>query len=302
MAGELMFYTVTFNPCIDYVVRVDSLKMGETNRASSEELQFGGKGINVSYILKQLGIESVALGFSAGFVGEALLRHLCEAGLKSDFVRLKKGNTRINVKLKGENETEINANGPEISDDELTELLLKLDKVTAGDTVILSGSVPKGVDTDIYAKIAEIVWNKGADTVVDATGELLLNTLKFRPLLIKPNKSELEALNGKRLESVEQIVEAARDLQKKGAKNVLVSLGSDGALLVAETGEILCEKALGGKPVNTVGAGDSMLAGFLSELNNGFYSALRMGLAAGGATACSLTLATRDEILKLFNN
>lgn len=291
-----MIYTVTFNPAVDYVMYADNLTAGRTNRSVREKIFFGGKGINVSVVLSRLGVCTTALGFTAGFTGAALEAHLAKENIKTDFVRLNQGSTRINVKLKGEKETEINAAGPEITDSDIKTLFSKLESIKSGDTLVLAGSVPKSVGTDIYERILCNLNGKGIRFVVDATGDLLLNILKFKPFLIKPNIDELMEISGRELKSIEDISAAALKLKEKGAVNVLVSMGKNGALLADENGEIYIEKALGGKPVNTVGAGDSMVAGFLAGCESGYDYALKLGLAAGGATACSEDLATKAEI------
>lgn len=296
-----MIYTLTFNPAIDYVMKVDNLKNGETNRSKCEQIYFGGKGINVSFVLSELGVQSVALGFIAGFTGEALNDAVTQSGINSDFIRLKSGVTRINVKLKSDNETEINAQGPIITQGDIDSLYKKLEKLNAGDVLVLAGSVPNSLPSDIYEKIIEKLQGKNIKFVVDATCKLLLNVLKFNPYLIKPNKSELEEIARRELNDNESIISEARKLKKSGAKNVLVSLGADGAILVDENDNVHIKSALGGKPVNTVGAGDSMVAGFIAYCDEGYEKALQMSLACGGATATSEGLAKKDDILKLLN-
>lgn len=295
-----MIYTLTFNPALDYAVYPSSLTLGKTNRSTKERIDFGGKGINVSYVLHQLGEPTTALGFVAGFTGEALCAMLEETGVRCDFVRLESGMTRINVKIKGECETEINAAGPEIPQKALDALCEKLDRLTAEDTLLLAGSVPATLPRDIYETICTRLAERGVRLAVDAEGELLRSVLKYHPFVIKPNRDELSALAGRELTSDADIEAAARELQTMGACNVLVSLGGDGALLLDETGEVHRAPAVGGKPVNTVGAGDSMVAGFLTGVRQGYEYALRLGVAAGGATATSLSLATKEEIERLL--
>ena len=295
-----MIYTVTFNPAVDYVVHLNAFTPGETNRSVSEEIYFGGKGINVSIILAQLGIESTALGFVAGFTGEALEKALATGGTRTDFIRLPDGMTRINVKMKGDCETEINASGPHIDAASLEKLLAKLEVLQAGDTLVLAGSVPGSLPADIYEQILKKLSGKNIRFVVDATGKLLLNVLKYRPFLIKPNRAELEEICGRKLDTQEKLVEGASELKAMGAQNVLISLGKDGALLLDECGKVHTHEVLGGKPVNTVGAGDSMVAGFIAGCEKGYEHALLMGVAAGGATACAKGLATKEEILALL--
>ena len=298
-----MIYTVSFNPAWDYVLRVDELKMGMTNRTSEESVTFGGKGINVSAVLNELGVESVALGFTAGFLGEALKKEIESKGLKCDFVHLEKGMTRINIKLKSEDETEINASGPEIDDDALNRLLSKLDRLVSGDILVLAGSVPSGVSVDIYEKILERLKYKEVLIVVDASDELLLSSLKYRPFLIKPNIYELRDIFKHKIETDLEITEAAKSLKELGAKNVLVSMAEDGALLIDEHGKLHRINAAKGEVVNSVGAGDSMVAGFLAGYlkTKDYDCALKLATAAGGATAFSKTLADKkliDDVLK----
>lgn len=295
-----MIYTVTFNPAVDYVVHLNAFTPGETNRSVSEEVYFGGKGINVSIILAQLGMESTALGFVAGFTGEALEKALVAGGTRTDFIRLPEGMTRINVKMKGDCETEINASGPRIDAASLKKLFAKLEVLQAGDTLVLAGSVPGSLPADIYEQILKKLSGRGIRFVVDATGKLLLNVLKYRPFLIKPNRAELEEICGRKLDTQEKLVEGASELKAMGAQNVLISLGKDGALLLDEHGKVHTHEVLGGKPVNTVGAGDSMVAGFIAGCEKGYEHALLMGVAAGGATACAKGLATREEIFALL--
>lgn len=291
-----MFYTLTLNPALDYVVKTDGLRLGETNRSIQNEIQLGGKGLNVSYVLGQLGVPSVALGFVAGFTGNELERLATTSGIKTDFVHLSGGMTRINVKLKGDTETEINTLGPEVSDDELGELFLKLDTLQDGDTLVMAGSIPPSLPSDIYEKIMQKLHGRGVRFAVDASKDILLNTLKYNPLLIKPNHSELEETVGKKLRNESEIFTAARFLQTKGALNVLVSMGKKGAILVDSRGFEHRAPARQLTPVNTVGAGDSMVAGFLKGLEHGHESALRLAMAAASATAASKNLATKAEI------
>jgi len=297
-----MIYTVTFNPALDYSLITENFREGITNRSQREEICFGGKGINVSYVLSQLGIENTALGFVAGFTGEYLINELEKYNINTDFIRLSVGFTRINVKLKGEKETEINAQGPKISEVEIKLLLEKLNGLKEGDTLLLAGSIPKSLDNGIYESILKMLSGRGVRFVVDATGDLLLNTLKYKPFLIKPNNFELEEIFGKKFNSQDEIIEAAKKLKDMGAVNVLVSLGGDGAILVDEYGNLHRQNAFEIEPVNSVGAGDSMIAGFLTGYENNYSYALKLGAAAGAATAASKSLATRDEIYKLMEN
>ena len=295
-----MIYTVTFNPAIDYVVLTDEIKEGVTNRTKGEEIFFGGKGINVSYVLSQLGVENTALGFIAGFTGDALEKYLRENNIFCDFVKLKKGFTRINIKIKSNSETELNARGPEISGDDVSELLKKLDKLEENDTLILSGSVPNTLTNDIYERILTMLSGRGVRFVVDATGELLLNTLNLRPFLIKPNVFELSEIVGEELNSEAEIISAAKKLKEMGALNVLVSMGSDGALLLDENDVIHKVFAHKIDSVNSVGAGDSMIAGFLSGCDVSYDYALELGSAAGAATASLCGLADKETIFNFF--
>lgn len=295
-----MIYTVTLNPAVDYAVYIGSLEPGATNRSRREQIDFGGKGINVSRVLAQLGVESTALGFIAGFTGDALERAVRESGVKTDFIRLDTGYTRINIKLKGSCETEINAAGPKVPPQKLALLSMKLDRLTADDLLVLSGSVPSGLPQDIYETVLARPALRSVRFAVDAAGELLLRTLPHRPFLIKPNRRELEELCGHACGTDAEVLSAARELQTRGAQNVLVSLGADGALLLDPTGTVHRCPALGGKPVNTVGAGDSMVAGFLAGLKDGYDRALLLGSAAAGATACSEGLADSKTVTELL--
>lgn len=296
-----MIYTVTFNPSIDYILRTPPLEMGEVNRSAGEEMLYGGKGINVSVILARLGVPTMALGFVGGFTGDALVEMVRQAGVDSDFIPLEGQRTRINVKLWGTKEgavTEINARGPEISREAMEILYRKLGRLTEEDTLVLAGSVPSSLPTDAYREILDRIYGHGVRTVVDASGELLRKVLAYRPFLIKPNRAELAEIVGRALPDDRAIEEAARELQNKGARNVLVSLGGDGALLLDEHGWVHRAKAMGKKPLYTVGAGDSMVAGFLAGVDSGkgYEYALQLGSAAGGATASSAGLATKAEI------
>lgn len=294
-----MIYTVTFNPSLDYIVRLDSFTAGEINRVNYEQVLGGGKGINVSIVLGNLGHESTALGFTAGFTGEEIKRQLDGFGVKHDFVQLPEGFTRINVKVKAEKETEINGQGPDISEAKREELFAKLDKLTEGDTLVLAGSIPKTLPDDIYEKIMARLEGRGIRIIVDAEKKLLLNVLKYHPFLIKPNNHELSEITGVRLTNDKEIAAAAHMMQDKGARNVLVSMAGDGALLLDEHGTVYRIGCPRGKVVNSVGAGDSMVAGFVAgyQQSGGDYeAALRLGTACGSATAFSLGLATKADI------
>lgn len=298
-----MIYTVTFNPAIDYVVELVSFNIGEVNRTTREYMNLGGKGVNVSRVLTNLEIPNTALGFIAGFTGEALRTGLGEMGVKTDFIRLKEGNTRINVNIKGISETDINARGPEISDSAIEELYGKLDNLKEGDILVLAGSIPASLPSDMYERIMSRLYGKGIRFVVDATKDLLMKSLKYEPFLIKPNNHELGEIFGLQLKNDDEIIYYARELKKKGAKNVLVSMAGDGAVLVDENNIAHRIGTPKGKVVNSVGAGDSMVAGFLAGyLENGDYQhALKMGTASGSASAFSEGLATKQEVMDLLN-
>lgn len=298
-----MIYTVTFNPAIDYVVRIDHpMVVGAVNRAAGEDCVLGGKGINVSGVLQQLGCPSVALGFVAGETGKWLERGLAAQGLQTDFVQLKEGMTRINVKIKADQETELNGAGPNIPETAQNEFAAKIDKLTEGDILVLAGSIPSSLSQDTYEKILQRLQGRGVQTVVDATRDLLARVLPYHPFLIKPNNHELEELVGIKLNTDEEIARAAGYLQERGARNVLVSMAGDGALLRDENGvihRIGCPK---GKVINSVGAGDSMVAGFLAgyQKTRDYAYALRLGTACGSATALSLGLAQKEDIEALL--
>lgn len=297
-----MIYTVTFNPSLDYIVSVDDFRLGRTNRTSSELLLPGGKGINVSTILTNLGIESTALGFVAGFTGEEIVRRAEEIGIRSDFIRISGGVSRINVKLKNIDGTEINGMGPDIGKDKVAELMEKLSALGEGDVLVLAGSIPASMPDDIYSRILEQLDGKGVMYVVDATGDLLLNVLRYHPFLIKPNNHELGEIFGVELKTREEVVPYGRKLQEMGAENVLISMAGEGAVLVAEDGKVYEAPAPEGTLVNAVGAGDSMVAGFTAgwmerhDCRHAFY----MGVASGSASAFSEYLATKDEIMELY--
>lgn len=297
-----MIYTVTFNPSLDYIVSVDDFQLGLTNRTRSELLLPGGKGVNVSVILKNLGIESTALGFVAGFTGAEITRKVEEMGVRSDFIPVKEGISRINVKLKSIDGTEINGMGPDIGRDKVAELMEKLKVLGQGDVIVLAGSIPTAMPDDIYSWILEQLEGRGVTSVVDATGDLLLNVLKYHPFLIKPNSHELGDIFGVKLKVREDVVPYAKKLQEMGARNVLVSMAGEGAVLAAEDGSVYDAPAPKGVLVNAVGSGDSMVAGFTAgwmekqDYRHAFY----MGVASGSASAFSEYLATREEIMDLY--
>lgn len=295
-----MIYTLTLNPAIDYYIAVDDLKTGEVNRTKTEQIRFGGKGINVSLVLRELGIKSPALGFVGGFTGEALENHLKQNGIDCDFVKIA-GNTRINVKL---NDTDVNSAGPDISDNELQQLYKRLDSLKNGDFLVLSGSVPKSLPQNIYETILARLNNKGIEFVVDAEKELLLGTLKYNPFLIKPNHHELGEIFGIEISDFDTAIIFAKKLQDMGAINVMVTLGELGAVLVCPNGETYTQAAPKGEVISAVGAGDSAIAAILAAyLNGGDYKeCLKYAVAAGSATAFSDGLATKDMIVKILKS
>lgn len=297
-----MIYTVTFNPALDYVVTVNHFTLGSVNRTVRENIFYGGKGINVSALLANLGYESTALGFVAGFTGEEIERGVKALGFGSDFIKAKNGMSRINLKLKSDEESEINGMGPQITPDDVRKLFEKLGRLTKGDMLVLSGSIPAAIDDTIYERIMERLDGRGIRIVVDAEKDLLLNVLKYHPFLIKPNNHELGQMFGTELSTDEEIVEYAGKLQDMGAVNVLVSMAKDGAILVSEDGQVHKQAVAKGTVKNSVGAGDSMVAGFIAGyLDTGDYRhALKLGTACGGATAFSDGIGTKDLIMKLF--
>lgn len=297
-----MIYTVTFNPALDYVVTVNHFTLGSVNRTVRENIFYGGKGINVSALLANLGYESTALGFVAGFTGEEIERGVRKLGFKSDFIKVERGMSRINLKLKSDEESEINGMGPDITAGDTDALFGKLDELEKGDILVLSGSIPAAIEDDIYERIMEKLGGRGIRIVVDAEKNLLLNVLKYHPFLIKPNNHELGQMFGVELGSDEDIVAYARKLQDMGAVNVLVSMAKDGAILVSEDGKVNKQGVAKGKVRNSVGAGDSMVAGFIAGyLEKGDYLyALKLGTACGGATAFSDGIGTKDYIMELL--
>ena len=297
-----MIYTVTLNPSIDYVINLEHLNTGHVNRVNSEHVYPGGKGINVSRILKTLGHDNVATGFVSNFTGDFITNSLSDLNVKSDFIKLDNGFTRINVKIKSDEETEINGGGPHISDEKLKELFDKLSELKEGDILVLAGSIPSTLKEDLYEKIMEQVKEYNVKVVVDATKNLLLNVLKYNPFLIKPNNHELEEIFNVKLECVDDIATYSRKLQEMGARNVLVSRGKDGAILITEDKELFISNVPKGIVINSVGAGDSMVAGFISGYtnSNSYEEALRLGAASGSATAFSSDLANKDLIDRLI--
>lgn len=299
-----MIYTVTFNPAIDYIVEVDNLRYNMTNRSSFEQLLPGGKGLNVSTVLNNLGIENIALGFIAGFTGREIKKHFEASGGKCDFIELEDGISRINIKIKSTCETEINAPGPLIDNDAISKLTKKLNTLKNGDILVLSGSVPSPLSDYIYRDIIKIFSGKNIIIVVDAEKDLLLNTLPYKPFLIKPNKHELEDIFHTSFDTPDTVVHYAKKLQEQGARNVLVSMGGEGAALLTEAGNILKSSAPDGIVKNSVGAGDSMVAGFIAGWcdKQDYTHAFKMGISAGSASAFAQTLASKPEIEQIYNS
>ena len=297
-----MIYTVTFNPSLDYIVSVENFQLGITNRTSSELMLPGGKGINVSTVLMNLGIENKALGFVAGFVGDEIIRRLEEMGVQNGFIRIEEGVSRINLKLKSIDGTEINGQGPVISPEHVEELMKQLDRLGEGDVLFLSGSIPSSMPDDAYQKIMERLDGRGVQIVVDATKDLLLNVLEYHPFLIKPNNHELGELFGVELKTREEVIPYAKKLQEKGAVNVLVSMAGEGAVLIDAIEDVYMAPAPKGTLVNGVGAGDSMVAGFMAGWleKQDYEHAFCMGVSAGSASAFSEHLATKAEIEAVY--
>lgn len=299
-----MIYTVTLNPALDYVLRVDTLRPDGVHRASSGVITYGGKGINVTAMLSRLGVESEALGFIGGFTGEKLRDLLAEQGLRCDFTQLAGGDTRINVKIRSCSELDVNAPGPTVTEDDFSALLAKLDKLHAGDTIVLAGSAAPGLGTDVYGRILDSLESRGVDAAVDAEGELLLDTLRRRPFVVKPNHRELGDLFGESADTEDDVLRLAGRLRDMGAQNVLVSRAENGAILLDEMGGVHTVGIVRGECVNSVGCGDAMLAGFLAgyKATGDYAHALRLGAACGNATAFCEGLATSEEMIrKLFN-
>ncbi|ENZ34123.1 1-phosphofructokinase [Clostridium butyricum] len=297
-----MINTITLNPSLDYVVKVDNFKADALNRINSEQIYAGGKGINVSIVLKNLGVDNTALGYVAGFTGDEILRQIKDHNVDCDFVKLESGMSRINVKLKSDGETEINGAGPDISEKDLESLYEKINKLGKGDFLILSGSIPKSVPDDIYERIMKSLLDKEVEFIVDATKDLLLKVLKYRPFLIKPNHHELAEMFNVELKNDEDIIAYGKKLQEMGAKNVLISMAGDGAILLPENGEPIKREVPKGILKNSVGAGDSMVAGFLCGYlkNKDLGEAFKMGIATGSASAFSEELATKEEVENLL--
>ena len=293
-----MIYTVTFNPSLDYIVTVDNFTTGRVNRTTTEFMYPGGKGINVSIVLKNLGYDNIALGFEAGFTGEEIIRRISDMGIIHDFIHVDNGLSRINVKIRSDNESEINGQGPAIEADHINKLYQRFDKLKNGDILVLAGSIPTVMPDSMYMDIMKYLKGRNIKIVVDATKDLLVNVLEYRPFLIKPNNHELGEIFGVELKTRDEVVEYAKRLQKMGAVNVLVSMAGEGAVLVAEDGSIFKTPAPKGVVKNSVGAGDSMVAGFIAGyLNSGNYvEAFKMGVCTGSASAFSDKLATKAEV------
>ena len=299
-----MIYTVTFNPALDYILELDKLEVGKIQKSKTELILPGGKGINVSTVLTNLEVENIALGFKAGFVGEAIESLLKKMNVETDFIKLEEGNSRINVKISAENETAVNANGPKISESKILELLEKLNNLKEGDFLVLSGSIPSSIKDNIYEDICRIVKPKNVKIIVDATKNLLVKSLEYNPFLIKPNNEELGEIFGVEIHTKEEAFEYGKKLKEMGAENVLVSMGKIGAVLIDEKNNEYFIESPKGKRINTVGSGDSMVAGFIAGYlkYNDYYEALKMGVSAGTASALSKFLATKEEVYNLYNN
>ena len=299
-----MIYTLTLNPALDYVIHISKFKEGLVNRTEYEELLYGGKGINTSAVLSNMGIENVALGFVGGNIGKEFEQLLNKDGISTDFIYLKNGNTRINIKIKGASETDINASGPNVCKDEIDTLFDKITALKENDFITLAGSIPSSVPDDIYIRIAQMLSSKNVNVVVDAEKNLLTDVLKYKPFLIKPNHHELGGIFGKDFKSKNEIISAARELQHQGARNVFVSRAGDGGIFLAENGDAYFSPAPSGKVINSTGAGDSLIAGFLAEYitTNDYKKAFIYGLCAGSASAFSERLAAKNEIDNLYNS
>lgn len=300
--GYKVIYTVTFNPSLDYTVSVKDFRPGMTNRTSSELVLAGGKGINVSIVLGNLGIKSTALGFIAGFTGDEIVRRLHNGGINSEFIKINDGISRINIKLKSIDGTEINGQGPHIDSSHIEQLMNRLRRLESGDVLVLAGSIPAGISDNIYKDIMDMLKDKGVQIVVDATSRLLTNVLEYNPFFIKPNQHELGDIFNVTLNTQEEVIPYALELKKMGAVNVCVSMGGKGAILVADDGNVYKAKAPDGILKNSVGAGDSLVAGFLSGWieKKDYEYAFRKGVATGSASAFSERLATNGEVNDLI--
>ena len=297
-----MIYTITFNPALDYIVRVNDFKVGQVNRTSYEEIYAGGKGINVSIVLNNLDVENIALGFIAGFTGDEIENRVKNMGCKTDFIKLNNGMSRINVKLKSNEESEINGQGPVINENDLEQLFNKLDLFKEGDVLVLAGSIPSTLPENIYEIIMRRLENKNIKIIVDATKDLLLNVLKYKPFLIKPNHHELAELFNVEIKNEEESIKYAKKLKEMGARNVLISMAGDGAIFITEDNRVIKSNVPKGELVNSVGAGDSMVGGFIAGYlnNSNLEEAFKMGVATGSASAFSEGLATKDKVYNLL--
>ena len=297
-----MIYTITFNPALDYIVKMDEFNLGNVNRCNNEFVYAGGKGINVSIVLNNLGVKTKALGLIAGFTGDEKERRVREFGCDTEFIKLKEGMSRINVKIKADVESEINGGGPDISSEALEKLYAKLDTLTTGDILVLAGSIPKTMPTDIYERIMERLQEKDVKFIVDTTGESLLKVLKYNPFLIKPNHHELGELFGVKLNSKEEVIEYAKKLKDMGAQNVIISMAGDGAVLIDSNGDVITSNVPKGVVKNSVGAGDSMVAGFIAGYLNSekVEDGFKLGVATGSASAFSEGLATKEYVYQLL--
>lgn len=299
-----MIYTVTFNPSLDYIVSCDDFILGQTNRTTKEIIYPGGKGINVSIVLRNLGLDTTALGFLAGFTGGEIKRLILKEGIQNEMIEVNNGFSRINIKLRSSQESELNGMGPSIDEQSIKKLYQKLDNLTSDDILVLAGSIPSSMPSNIYSDIMDYLKDKNMKIVVDATKDLLLNVIPYKPFLIKPNNHELGELFNVELNTREEVVPYARKLLELGARNVLVSLAGEGAVLVDENGEVYSSKAPKGKVINSVGAGDSMVAGFLYGYKtfNNYNEAFKYGVCTGSASAFSEQLAKLDEVIDLYKN
>lgn len=297
-----MIYTITFNPALDYISQVENFQKGKINRTTNEKILPGGKGLNVSIVLKNLGIDNTALGFIAGFTGDELKKRIEQYNVNTNFIKVENGITRINVKISSNEETALNGCGPQITEDDLEKILTQIDEIQTEDIVILAGNIPKNINKNIYEKICFKLKEKGTTFIVDATRELLIEILKYNPFLIKPNKEELEETFDVKIHGEQEIIKYAKKLQKMGARNVLISLGGEGAILITEGNKIYKANAPKGKVISTVGSGDSMVAGFIAGYikDKDYKEALKLGIAAGSASAFSTELATKERVEKLL--
>ena len=297
-----MIYTITFNPALDYIVKMEEFNLGHVNRSGNEFVYAGGKGINVSIVLNNLGVKSKALGFIAGFTGDEIERRVRDFGCDTEFIKLSSGMSRINVKIKADVESEINGGGPDISEEALNNLYSQLDKLAEGDILVLAGSVPKTMPTDVYERIMERLQEKNVKFIVDTTGESLLKVLKYNPFLIKPNHHELGDLFGVKLNNKEDVIEYAKKLKNMGAQNVIISMAGDGAVLIDSNGDVTTSNVPKGIVKNSVGAGDSMVAGFITGYLNSekVEDGFKLGVATGSASAFSEGLATKDYVYELL--